>query len=139
MTFNADTGNGASMTLGTTSFVGQYTELDPGEDKLGALEDSYLATTNRKTYIAEDLVESGEIKGTTQFDTGAAVPTLNGVPETITITFPLRSGQTTPATLAGTGFLQKFSRPKLMNNTIMMSEIEVKWNGKTGPVFTPGS
>lgn len=138
MPFTVDTGNGATLTLGTTGYVGQYEEIDPGEDKLGKIEDSFLGTTVRKTFVPEDLVDSGEIKGNTQFNSGASIPSL-GTVETATITFPLRPGQSTPATLAGTGFLTKFTKPKLMNNTKQMSEVEFTWNGKTGPTYTPGS
>lgn len=139
MPYAVDTGNGASIAFSDTPYVGQYEELDAGEDTLGTIEDSYLETVGRKTYIAEDLVESGEIKGVTQFDSAADIPELTGEPETVTITWPLKAGQSTPATLSGTGILTKFTRPKFVNNQKQMSEIAVKWDGKTGPVYTAAS
>lgn len=138
MPYSPGTGNGATLTLSVTTFAGQYEEIDPGEDKLGVIEVSHLGTTTRKQFDPEDLFDAGEMKGTVQFDSSQSQPVVRTV-ETITLTFQKKAGQTTAGTLVGTAILTKFSRPKQMNNTKLMSDIEWKWNGKTGPVFTPGS
>lgn len=133
-----DTGNGASITFGTTAFTGKFTQLDPGEKTLGDIEDTHLGTTGNKTYRPEDLVEPGELTGMVQFSSDTALPAL-GTVETVTLTFPIPAGLTTAATYAGTAYIKRFKVPTLENNTLQMAEITVKWTGKTGPTFTVAS
>lgn len=136
----ADTGNGATLTLGTSGFTGTIIELTGSEETRGKLESSYLATQNRKTYEPDDLVESGEFGG--RYYTDGAVnshPNILGAAETGTITYPLKSGQSTPATLVGSGFFTRRKHPDMKNGELMVGEFTFSWDGKTGPTYTPGS
>lgn len=131
----ADTGNGASITFGTSGFTGCFTELDPSEQTRDALEDSCLATTGQKTYIPGDLVEPGELRAKFLFAADDDLPAF-GAPETITVTYPLPSGASTPGTLAGSGFLVGRKPAMVRNGALMECEIRIKWDGKTDVSYT---
>lgn len=134
----ADTGNGATLTFGTSGLTGCFTEIDPSEQTRDALEDSCLTTTGQKTYVPGDLVEPGELRGKLFFDPTADLPAFN-VPEVVTKTYPLPAGASTPGTLSGTGFFVGIKPPMVRNGALMEVEFRVKWDGKTDVVYTPAA
>lgn len=131
------TGNQTTIALSTTGLVGNFEEIDTGEETLSDLEDSHLGSTAME-YCPADLADKGELKFRLQFNSSRAFPDL-GVVETATITFPLAPGETTPATLAGSGYLKRHKRPVQNNNQVSKQEFTFKWDGKTGPTFTPST
>lgn len=136
----ADTGNTATLTLATTGFSGSIIELGGSEETRAALEDSHLGTTTRKTFVPDDLIDSGEFTG--RYYTDGAVsshPSLTAVPETATITYPLKTGQSVSATLAGSGFFTRKKHADIKNGELMVGEFIFKWDGRTGPTYTAGS
>lgn len=136
----ADTGNGTTMTFGTSGYSLAFTEIDAGEATREPIEDTKLSTTGNMEFIPGDLEDSGEISGVYQWDQSyGTFPATTSAPETITITYPLKSGESTNATLAGSGMVTRIKRPVSRNGELMMGEITVKWDGKTGPTFTAGS
>lgn len=139
----ADTGNSATLTLATSGFTGSIIEIGGSEEARAALEDSHLGTTVHKTYVPDDLIEPGEftgryyVDGATSASTG--LPSLTAAAETATITYPLKTGQSTPATLAGTGFFIRKKHPDVKNGELMVGEFTFKWDGNTSPTYTAGS
>lgn len=136
----ADTGNATTLTLGTSGFTGSIIEMSGSEETRPALKDSHLGTTPRETYVPDDLYEPGEFTG--RYYTDGAVsshPSITAAPETCTKTYPLKSGQSTPATLVGTGFFTRKKHPDVKNNELMAGEFTFKWDGRTGPTYTAGS
>lgn len=139
MANNGDTGAGVTLSFGTTGFTAYFVEVDSGEESRPAIPDDHLAST-QKTYMPGDLAEPGTLTGTYYWDQSfSTFPTTTTVAETVTETFPLKSGESTNATLAGTGIVTKVTRPKATTGSLMMGSIEVQWDGKTGPTFTAGS
>jgi hypothetical protein len=56
---------------------------------------------------------------------------------TITITAPTATGQATPATLIGTGFIMaRTPMPELATNGLQIGKIKCRFDGKTGPTLT---
>lgn len=140
MAANGDTGNTATIAFGTSSFVGNYTRIGGTEQTREALEDTVLATTSRKSYCPDDLVEPGEFECELLWNPSYSVfPPISGAVETITITYPVKAGQSAGGTLAGTGFLIAAKGPDLVNGALMRNTYKVKWDGKTGPTYTAGS
>lgn len=136
----ADTGHGATLTFGTTGYTANRRMIGGSEFELPDVEKGHLGTTGFQEYMPGDLTEPGEFEAEFEFDPGTAnqVPTL-GTVETITVTYPIKSGQSAGGTLAGTGYLKKFGTPELRTNTLMVAKGTVKWDGVTGPTFTAGS
>lgn len=136
----ADTGNSATVTFGTSNFAPKIRSITIGERTREALNDSDLTTTNQMTFIPSDLIDAGGFTMEVEWDQSAAVfPPITAAAETITITFPLKPGEGTAATLAGTGFLTSVSGPNVENGAIMVATIGVKWDGKTEAVYTAGT
>jgi len=136
----ADTGNSATIAFGTSSFVANIYSIGGTSQTREALEDSHLGTTNQKTYIPTDLYEPGEFEIEFEWDQSFSVfPPIDGAPETITVTFPLKSGEGTAATLAGSGFITEVSGPDVENGSIMRGTATIKWDGKTEVAYTAGS
>lgn len=130
-----DTGHGATLTLSTSALSFNWTSIDLGEETIDDIATSHLGSTGYKEYVPGDLKEGGSITIPFQFDNEAALPGL-GTVETATVTFPLASGQTTAATLAGTGYLKRLKRPNLQTDTLQDGELVFMWDGGTGPAFT---
>lgn len=136
----ADTGNSTTIAFGTSSFAPKVRSITIGEQTREALNDSDLSTTNQMTFIPSDLIDAGGFTMEVEWDQSFAVfPPMTANPETITISFPLKSGQSVRGTLAGSGFLTSLSGPNIENGSIMVATIGVKWDGKTEAVFTAGS
>lgn len=135
-----DTGNGTVLTFGTSGFTAFFMEIGGTEQEVPDIKTSHLGTTVKETYIAGDLYESGEFECEFQANTSTnAQPTIGGTAETITITYPVPTGLTNGATLAGTGYVKKRKTAGAKNNELMMGNMTVKWDGVTGPTFTAAS
>ncbi len=135
---NVDTGHGSTITLSSSGSSFNWTSIDPGEQSLGKVATSHLGTTGFAEFIAEDLTDPGEVTIEFQYDNEATQPS-EGTGETLTITFPLGSGQTTAATLVGSGFIMRNKRPPLQTNTIQSGQMVFAFDGVTGPTFTAAS
>lgn len=141
---NGATGHGRTIAFGTSSFVGSMHFIGGTEQTREPIEDSHLALTSgsERTYVPGDLIEPGQFDLRYQYDQSAGVfPPITGAAETITITEPLKTGEATAATLAGTGFfIRRKSADVEINATgVMEGEATIKWDGKTGPTYTAGS
>ena len=135
----ADTGAGVTIAFGTTGFTASFTEVDSGEQTRDAIEDTHLSSSKR-TYIAGDLEEPGTLSGTFYWDQSfSTFPATTTTAETVTVTYPLKSGETSNATLAGTGLVTRVKGPVARVGDLMMGEVTVKWDGNTGPTYTAGS
>lgn len=136
----ADTGHGATLTFGTTGFTLNRRMIGGSEFELPDVNKSHLGTTGFEEYMPGDLEEPGEFEAECEFTPGAAgsIPA-RGTVETITQTYPIATGQSAGGTLAGTGYIKKVGTPELRTNTLMVVKVTVKWDGVTGPTFTPGS
>lgn len=133
----ADTGLGATLTLATTGSVGTIRSITSPEFTLEKIDTSALSTTDFMTYIAGDLTDPGEITAEVIFDATADDLPSRGVAETVTITWPIHtSGNTTNATLAGTGFITGWKMPDMAVNELQVASITIAYDGGTGPAFS---
>ena len=134
----ADTGQGASLTLGTTGSVGTIRQISIGESSIDTLDVSSLSSTDWMEMISTDLADPPEISAEILFDgTETNVPAL-GVAETITVTFPkVASTTVTAANYAGTGFITSYKLPDLETGEIQIAEITCKLDGGTNSGTAP--
>lgn len=134
-----DTGNGAAITFSSTTFAVPIKSISGTKWEIEKLNVSALSTTDFHKHIAGDLKTAEDVTYEFYWDTGKDMPTIGGASETITVTFPLRSGaggEGTAATLAGTGFIKAIEFPQLANGEVQMGKVTVCFDGATGPAFT---
>lgn len=100
--------HGMTVTF-SSGFFGQITSLRWSGIARGAVPTSHSATVTWKTFRPNDLVDPGsiEIEGFCDHDVDWTTP-ITGATETITITWPLDTGETVAATWAASGFLTAF-------------------------------
>lgn len=110
-----DIGTGTTIVFGTSGFNAEVTDVDWGGLSREAIETTHLGTAvagagkvGSKTYIPGDLSDPGEISLTGHFNPNLKPP-MEAAAETITVTFPLPAGGTTPATWVASGFMTAFA------------------------------
>jgi|SRR6056297_485492 len=136
----ADTGHGATLTLATTGAVGAIRSMTLPEIVMEKIETTVLGTTDFMEYMPGDLSDPGELTATILFDAEDDDLPSRGVAETVTVTFPVHtSGNTTNATLAGTGFITSVKMPDMATNELQVMELTIAFDGLTGPAFTAES
>lgn len=133
----ADTGNQATITFASgISASLKVRSIDPSEQSLGQLDASDLSTTGEKCLIPEDLSDPRELSVEWLWDTFDVPPVLGTNLGLVTITFPLRTGELTPATLAGTGYVAAVKYPQLANNELQVGTMRVQYDGETQAAYT---
>lgn len=135
----ADTGLGATLAATTQGSVARVRRLTLPEWMREKLDKSVLATTGFIEYHPGDLDDPGEVVAEIVFDATADDFTTveNGEVDTFTVTFPIHtSGNTTAATLAGTGFATGQKLPDLAINELQVATLTIAYDGGTGPTFT---
>lgn len=137
MAIEGDTGLGGTCGFTTlSSFSPAYREIElPPLFELETIESDHLGNTDYAENQLADLSPAGVVKLVAIFDTADTLPGI-GDTDTITVTFPQRSGESGAATYSGTGQFKKVGLPKLMRGELQMMEIEFQLNGDTGPAFT---
>jgi len=142
MALTGDTGNGATLTLalfnGTTAITASLSviSITPGAMTVSPVDVSTLATSGYMESIPGDLASIAESTATFKWLTSATIPTLPSATGTCTLTLPLRSGETTAATMTGTGFITTLQAPVMENGTLQVGTIGWQFDGDTGPSFT---
>lgn len=147
----ADTGNQATLAVsapkladGTTAdtdvatffSAGKVVRIEFPEEALERVECSHLGTDIYKSYIPADLVDPPQVNVTVNFETLHKVPFTGQALGTVTITFPLRPGEQTAASYAGTGYIGAVTMPTLANGELQQIQLRIDFDGVTGPTFT---
>jgi hypothetical protein len=134
---SAAEGVGLTITFGTSSFSANIIEVSgSGNFQRAKIDATHLGSSTAMQYILASLYDPGDVTLKIQWN-GDQVPPTDGVAETITITPPLPSGQSTAGTLvfsAGvTGF--PFSVPRA--GELMTADVQL---GILGAItITPSS
>ncbi len=129
-TICADTGNGATITFasGITATL-KIRSIDPSAESIGKIECSDLGTTVTKKYIPEDLAEPTELSIEWLWDTFDTPPTPGLSLGLVTVTYPTRSGETTPATRAGNAYVMEVKHPRLANGELQLGTARIQFEG----------
>ena len=107
---------------------------------------SCLDSSGFKEYIPSYLSEPGELGITVRFDgndmheltdIGYQGPTSSEM--TCTLDFGLLDGETTAATLVGSGFIQNVSFSELNGTSLLELSISFCFDGRVDPTYTAGS
>ena len=138
-------GNGATLTLATTGVTYAITKINLGEWSRGRVNTSTLETEGPMQYIGETLYDHSEIEIEYNWDSEEDLPLAldstsawHEMPaaESVTITWPMGTGETTAAKVVGTGFFTSVTFPEFENNTLQAGKAKISWDGETGPKFT---
>lgn len=151
MALTGDTGNGATITFAANMGFGTATtslsmaiDVTQGEQSIGIIDVSTLATSGVMESIPGDLAEFAESSANIKWLTSAASTvamnaSLPASAGTILLTYPARTGETTAATYSGTGFVTGHTPPALANGQLQVGNVKWKYDGDTGPTYTGAS
>ena len=103
----SDLGTGTTIVFATSSFTAELLSVSSSGLTREAYDTTDMSTTGSMTKAPKKLIDQGSVEIEFAFDPDAQPP-ISGPTETITITFPLPDGQTTAATLVGSGFITGF-------------------------------
>jgi len=132
------TGNGTTATFATTAITVNIVNIDEGTGEVTDVDTSHLGTTGSMTFIPGDLTNEGEVSLNFQIDTTEDQFPIKKV-DTLTITYAQRADETLPATRVGSGYFKSVQQPTEENDTLMVGTVVFKWDGETGPTFTPAA
>ena len=111
---NVDVTTGTTVTFGTSSFTAEIIDLAIGGVSRKSIDVSHMGTAaagaaefGNMPFIAGRLTDAGELAMELHFNP-QTIPPIDLVEETVTITFPLVPGDTTPADYSFTGFFTGF-------------------------------
>jgi len=131
----------ASLGFGTTITFSSGFCASIKDVKIGGLSREAVDVTNfgstggYKEFIPSALIDPGELEVELIYDTDTAPP-ISGAAEAVTVTFPLKSGETTAATMACNGFLTDSEEAVPMDDA-MSQNVTIKFTGQR--TYTPGS
>ena len=127
-------GTATTITFGTSGYSANVETVDWSGMEREAFPTTHMGTTlpganqiGGKTYIPSKFADPGEITLEVQYNPQTNPP-LNGAAETITVTWPLVSGDSTPASWSASGFLRSF-RITDPHDGKMMATAVVKLSG----------
>jgi len=151
MALTGDTGNGATLTFAANMGFGTATtslsmaiDITQGEQSIGDVNVSTLATSGVEENIPSDLAQFSESSARIKWLTSAASTvamnaSLPASAGTVLITYPLRTGETTAASFSGTAYVKGHTPPAFANGQLQTGEVKWKYDGDTGPTYTGAS
>jgi hypothetical protein len=130
-----DTGHGA-----TISFASGITEtlkvrsIDPAEVSISTLDASHLGTQTYRDMIHADLADPPELSLEYVFDTFDADIAPGTDLGSCVVTFPLRTGEATPANMTGSAFVVAVKKPRLETDVVQMGSLRIQF--RSNPTWT---
>lgn len=128
---------GISIAFGTSTYTAQLTGLQTPQFTRKVLNTTTLSTTGQRTSIPGKLIDTEPFDISVYFDPDD-IPPISAAAETITITFPVPSGGSTGATLAGTGFLVSWvlNEQTEEEDSPMSATLTIRYDGLTDAAWT---
>lgn len=141
-----DTGHGATISFGTQALTFFWRKIGAVEQAREEVECNYLAIAavgSNPPYaqnLPGDLTDPGEFELEYAFKSDASAQPAMTTPETITITLPLATGQSSAYNVAGTGYVKSRTiSPECATNGLQIGKMVVRFDGMTGPTPTAAS
>jgi hypothetical protein len=134
-TLCGDTGQNATFTctVGLNTWGAKIESIDFNETSLNELNCSHLGTQNYESMVPSDLQPGLEATISYYFDTFDTPPVLGQNLGTATVTFPLRTGEVTAATIAGSAYTKSHKFPRLALGELQKGSLTVKWDNAAVP------
>jgi hypothetical protein len=129
-----DEGHGATLTLSSSTWETAALLTSVTWDAIArqSLETTNLATANGRTFMPEDLPDYGAL--TVEFYHIDAIAPPYAAAETVTVTYPIGTGQSGAATIACSGFLTEYTPGSPVVGEIMKGT--AKWKLTGAATFT---
>jgi len=134
----SDVGTGTTVVFGTSGFTSLITNVSWSGISREALDTSNMATAAptgdnfaNMTYIPSALADPGTLELELLFDPDQAPP-IDAVTETITVSYPLVVGDSTPSKWECSGFVTDFSSDA-PHDGVMTASMSVKLTGNIDP------
>jgi len=131
----ADVGTGGTIAFATQGGSYSVISIAGHEENRAIVDTTHLGTTGQMTSIPADLEGQTPFTVRIQFLGTAGLPTFAAA-ETVTVTQPLLSGGTTAANVAGTAYVTRRKFPDMAVGELMVGEVDVVFDGGTGPTWT---
>lgn len=133
-----DTGQAATFALATSATSVRIKSIKIGAISIDMLDVSALVDTGFHKKIASDLKSAAPWTVTFYYDTLTTIPSALTTPasETCTVTFPMRTSETSACNIAATGNVTSYDFPTLELGAIQMGTLEFTPDGMTGPTLT---
>ena len=128
MTTLAIEGVGASIAFGTSGFSSDVYSITLPERARESIDTTHLGTTSAKTSKPAKLQDSGTVSVKVDHDP-SAVDLVGQDPETITITYPLLTGQATPTKRYFTGYVVSMGGEEMTVDNKMTTNLTIKVTG----------
>lgn len=134
-----DTGVGATITL-SGGFTASYREIGAARHGVEDVDNNTLdnPSDSPAKFIPGDNPVYEDIVAQVRFNPKVNKPALRTI-QTITITAPKEDvASAAPANLAGTGYVKTWDvLPQFQRNNLNVSQLVLRFDGTTGPIFTP--
>jgi len=130
-------GTGIAVTFGTSGFSAELTAINSwGNLVREAIETTKLSVTTpagaawgNRTYKPSIAVDPGELDMTFKVDPDLT-PLINSTEETLTLTWPLQTGQATSTIWSGTGFCTDYSIEGMTLDNLVVIQMKFKMTGE---------
>lgn len=126
---DARIGTGTTLTMGTTDIAMEIVSISQGDMSTPSVDVTHLSSTTRE-FIPGDLADFGELTMEANIDPDLldSFKTAIGLDQTMTLTFPTITGETSGATMAGSGFVTGGSFNVPLEDKLSGS-FTMKWSG----------
>jgi hypothetical protein len=129
-----DVGYGTTVVFGTSAFSAELLSVDWGGISREAIDVTHMGSGapgagvfGNMEFIPNDISDPGELTMEIHFNPDT-LPPIDAVAETVTVTFPLFAGDTTPADWEGSGFVTSYE-PTVPHDDKMTATMTVKFSG----------
>jgi len=141
MTFKNYNAQGAAVSFGTSGLSGKILSVSAVEQSREVLDisDLSIAKGKAKKSIPADIYDAGSVDVEFLYNAAQALPNIEAVAETITVTFPKATVAGANATFAGTGFISSRSTSECSVGGVMQMSCTVQFDGETPPAYSAGS
>lgn len=123
----ADVGTGTTLTFGTTSYTAAIEGIEIDGFARAVIDVAHMGTAGARDKIVGDLYEPPVLTVTAQFNPNDPAP-YSAAAETVTVTFPIPSGLTNGATMAGSAAVTQVGISVPLEDK-MMSTFQVQYLG----------
>ncbi len=138
MTYKIGSGNKGTLTLAVSGAIGRFRMIGGVDFEIGEENVSGLDSEGYEEFEPQDLATMGDTEFELFFNTKLSIIPTGASPtapfirlghkELMTLTFPTRSNESAPASLAAWAYFKKISLPQMVNNTTMMLKGTIKWS-----------
>jgi len=141
MTLKNYNAQGAAVSFGTSGLSGKILSVSAVQQSREVLDisDLSIAAGKAKKSIPADIYDAGSFDVEFLYSAAQALPSIDAVAETVTITFPKATLTGAAATFAGTGFISSRSTSECSVGGVMQMSCTVTWDGETEPAYSAGS